>query len=118
MTASAAVAWHHHLHSQKRSLMFSSIHNLWGGRRARPQAKRLRKASLQVEALEERAVPTIAFTPHFGAETTSGTTSYSLQSPTVNLVFSGSYWSTAQGQQDEAGLISSAKSIISGPYLS
>ena len=46
--------------------MFSSVRNLWGGRRARPQANRLRKACLQVEALEERAVPTIAFTPNFG----------------------------------------------------
>jgi hypothetical protein len=98
--------------------MFSSVRKMWGGRRARPQAHRLRNASLHVEALEERAVPTIAFTPHFGAETTSGTTSYSLQSPTVNFVFSGSYWNTAQGQQDEAGLISSARSIMSGPYLS
>ncbi len=98
--------------------MFPAMTRFRGARRARPQAKCVRRASLQVEALEERAVPTIAFTPQFGAETTSGTTSYSLQSPTVNLVFSGSYWGTAQGQQDEAALISSAKAIMSGPYLS
>jgi hypothetical protein len=98
--------------------MFSSIRKVWGGRRARPQPKGPPKAALQIEALEERAVPTIAFTPHFGAESTSGTTNFSLQSPTVNFVFSGSYWSTAQGQQDEAGLLSSAKAIMSGPYLS
>jgi hypothetical protein len=98
--------------------MLSAISRWWGGRRARPQAKCFRKARLLVEALEERAVPTIAFTPAFGAETTSGSTSYSLQSPAVNLVFSGSYWTTTQGQQDEAGLVSAAQSIMSGPYLS
>jgi hypothetical protein len=98
--------------------VFSSIRNLLGRRRARPRVQHLRKASLHVEALEERAVPTIAFTSPFGAETTAGTTSYSLQHPSVNLVFSGSYWNTAQGLQDEASMISSAKAIMSGTYLS
>ncbi len=98
--------------------MISSLRNLWRGRQTRPQAKPRRKATLAIEALEERAVPTIAFTPHFGAETTSGSQAYSLISPNVNFVFSGSYWSTAQGQQDEANLLASAKAIMSGPYLS
>jgi hypothetical protein len=88
---------------------------------------------LELEALEERAVPAIvlphpipilgtyniAFTPRFGAETIApGSTNDGMQHPSVNLVFSGPYWSTAQGQQDEAGMIAAAQSILSGPYLS
>ena len=48
----------------------------------------------------------------------SGTTAYSLQHPNVNFVFSGSYWSTTQGQQDEAGMLSEAQAIMSSGYLS
>jgi hypothetical protein len=87
-----------------------------------PARKRpARKANFrpQIEALEDRAVPTIVFRPQFGPETpASGSSFHGLNHPAVNLVFSGSYWYTAQGQQDEATLIDATKSILSGPYLS
>lgn len=98
--------------------MLTSLPKPWSGRHPRSKPRKPRKASLQIEALEERAVPTIAFAPHFGAETMSGTTAYSLQHPNVNFVFSGSYWNTVQGGQDEAGLLSAAKAIMGGTFLS
>jgi hypothetical protein len=74
---------------------------------------------LQVEPLEDRTVPTIVFKPYFGPETIApGSTNDGMQHPNVNYIFSGSYWTTAQGQQDETTLLNSAKSIMSGPYLS
>jgi hypothetical protein len=74
---------------------------------------------LQLESLEDRALPSIVFTPHFGVETIApGSTNDGQQHPTVDFVFSGNYWSTAQGQQDETDLVNLAQSILSGPYLS
>lgn len=98
--------------------MFSSLRRWLNKSTVRPLTKRGRRPALQVEALEGRDVPTVAFTPHFGAETTGGSTAFSLQSPPVNLVFSGSTWNTTQGQQDRATLTSSVQSIFSSPYLS
>src|SRR5262249_18532658 len=80
---------------------------------------RSRKASLQVEVLEQRDVPTIAFVPHFGAETVAlGSANAGTLNPTVNVIFSGPFWNTTIGQQDEATIINSTKAILSGPYLS
>jgi hypothetical protein len=95
--------------------------SLFRSRKPRRSAcvKKNRRVRLQLEALEERAVPTIVFMPHYGVETLAhGSTNDGMQHPTVNLVFSGSYWNTMQGQQDEATLINSTKTILSGPYLS
>src|SRR5262249_50962153 len=91
------------------------------GRQARRRpasAKNSRNACLRVEPLEDRTVPTIVFTPNFGPETITGTTNYGMQNANVSYMFSGSYWTTAQGQQDETALLNSAKSIMGGPYLS
>jgi hypothetical protein len=88
-------------------------------RRRPASAKKRRNACLQVEPLEDRTVPTIVFNPQFGPETIApGSTNDGMQHPNVVYIFSGSYWSTAQGQQDEKALLNSAKSIMSGPYLS
>jgi len=69
----------------------AQLRNLCGGRparRGRPSPVRSRKARLQIEALEERAVPTVVFMPHFGAETlAAGSTNDGMQHPTVNVVF-------------------------------
>jgi hypothetical protein len=71
-----------------------------------------------LEALEDRLVPTIVFTPQFGAENYTGTNN-GMQDPPVHLIFSGQYWTnTTQGQQQEQTIIASAKNIINGPYLS
>jgi hypothetical protein len=103
------------------------------GRKAPPASKKIRTLRLQLEALEDRAVPAIippgpphvlpgsfniAFTPKFGPETiVKGSTNDGMQNPSVNLVFSGPYWTTAQGQQDEANMLAAVQSILSGPYL-
>jgi len=85
-----------------------------------PPARKRHKARLQLEELEDRTVPTIVFSPKFGIETIApGSTNDGMQNPNVSYIFSGSYWTkTAQGQQDEKALLNSAKSIMSGPYLS
>jgi hypothetical protein len=70
-----------------------------------------------VEALEARDVPTVVFSPHFGPEAVV-TAPFGMQNPNVYLVFSGSYWTTAQGQTDQAALTASTWSILNGPYLS
>jgi hypothetical protein len=84
--------------------------------RRRPTSRR---AILQVESLEARDVPTVVFLPHFGPQSIAlGSTFNTMQHPTVNLVFSGNYWTTAQGQQDEAAMLQAVQSLLSSPYLS
>jgi hypothetical protein len=99
------------------------LSSLFGRRGAKPRSGRAAprkncRARLQVEPLEERTVPTVLFMPHFGAETIAGGGHDGLQHPTLNLVFSGKYWDTTQGQQDESVLFGSVVSILRGPYLS
>jgi hypothetical protein len=115
--------------------MFSYIlqlRKLW--RKRLVSSKKVRTLPLELEALEERAVPAllpppwvwpingsynVAFTAQFGPEAIdSNSTDFGMQQPSANLVFSGPYWSTAQGQQDEAEMIAAAQSILSGRYLS
>jgi hypothetical protein len=101
--------------------MTSAIARFWTkpGRRPANAAKKSRRARLDIEALEDRQVPTVAFNPHFGAESiAAGSTNDGMQHPPVYLIFSGSYWTTSAGQQAEAGLISSTKAILNSPYLS
>jgi hypothetical protein len=73
-----------------------------------------------LEMLEERTVPTIVFPPQFGAEGTGGSLTGGMQHPTVNVIFSGSYWTTpgTTGPQDQQTLTGEIQSILSGPYLS
>jgi hypothetical protein len=79
-----------------------------------------------LEALEDRTVPTVAFTPHFSGTSEfapSGTTiaqehSLSLSSPPVVLLFAGSYWNTFGGQADQTTLTNDIQSILNSPYLS
>jgi hypothetical protein len=103
--------------------MFAALHKLFHknkNRRAnRPLAGSCR-VRLHVEALEQRDVPTVLFQPHFGPETlvSSNPAQAAMPHPTVNLVFSGDYWTTANGQQDQAMILNSAKNILTGPFLS
>ncbi len=97
--------------------MFASPSPAYRSRRRRPLP--CGRTRPEVEVLEDRTVPTIVFTPQFGVETlAAGSTNDGMQHPTVNLIFSGSYWTTTQGQTDENTLTAAAKSILSGPYLS
>jgi hypothetical protein len=92
---------------------------LVNGLRHKSAPARGRRARLTVEALEGRDVPTIVFVPQFGPETPGpGDTSHGMIHPTVHLIFSGHYWNTTQGKQDQKTLIDSTNSILSGPYLS
>jgi hypothetical protein len=109
-----------HYHPAEEVPMFSFAQML--GNRIRPRrssSAKSRKTRLQVEALEERAVPTVVIVPQFGPETIApGSTNDGMQHPAVNLIFSGKYWNTIEGQQDETTLLNSVQSILSGPYLS
>ena len=92
----------------------------WFGKnstRSRKSRPPRRRALLELESLETRATPTVVFVPHFGVETVSGSNE-GMQDPPVYLIFSGSYWNTTQGQQDELTLTVATENILSGPYLS
>ena len=80
----------------------------------------MRRALPGMEALDKRLLPTIVFAPARGAESLQANYQPDgMQSPTVNVIFTGTYWTTtAQGKQDEATLLAGVKSIVSGPYLS
>jgi hypothetical protein len=90
-------------------------------RARRPEKARPR---LGLEQLEDRTVPTIVFGPRFGAETlvppTGGGTHYTtLSSPTVYLIFWGSYWSTTAGIENANTLGQNvARTILGSTYLS
>lgn len=91
--------------------------------RATPQKKRA-QTRLTLEALEDRLVPTVAFTPQMGngvlptVTSPASADSASLQNTPVVLIFTGSYWTTTQGQTDEQTMTNDVSSILGGPYLS
>src|ERR1700722_5699907 len=96
--------------------MLAAIHQLFGTnhRTNRPLA-RTRRVCLNVEALEGRDVPTVAFLPNFGVETIAAGPNYNnMQNPAVNLIFAGSSWTPA----DRLACTSAVNTILSGPYLS
>jgi hypothetical protein len=83
--------------------------------RTRPSQRR---PSLHLEGLEERTVPTVVFTPQFGAESLAGNSSNNaLQSPPTEFIFWGSYWSTSPGSQYQSALLGAAQNVINSPYL-
>jgi hypothetical protein len=56
------------------------------------------------------------FNPVQGQETYTGSKD-GMQNPDVHFIFSGAYWTSAQGKVDEAAMLTSAKNILSGSYL-
>src|ERR1700676_1532027 len=82
-------------------------------RRSKPASTKRRSLPLQVEALEQRDVPTVLFTPAFGAETvywrstntvmsgpvTPTGNASALQDPTYYLIFWGPSWTNAPAKQ-------------------
>jgi hypothetical protein len=101
--------------------MLTSFARLWnrrGERKAQPIRKRTpptkKKPTTRptLEALEDRLVPTVAFTPKFGGETYTGSNN-GMQNPDVYLIFEGN-WS----QANENTVIASLQNILNGPYLS
>jgi hypothetical protein len=91
---------------------FRTTSSARGGRRAPP------RAALQVEGLEQRDVPTVAFLSNWGYETIHGSVTDGMKNPPVVLLFSGNYWNSMAGGQDMTTLKNSAVAIMSGPYLS
>jgi hypothetical protein len=92
----------------------------------RPSPARKHRARLALEALEDRAVPTVAFIPHFSGTTLApppGTTlaqeeAGSLKSPPVVAIFAGSDWTTTQGLANERAALLGVGAIFGSPYLS
>jgi hypothetical protein len=61
--------------------------------------------------------PSVVFQPNWAGETeTAGDQNLGMISPHVYLIFSGSYWSTHQGDHD--AVVAATQRILSGPYLS
>jgi hypothetical protein len=93
-------------------------------RPARRASSRPARTSLLLEPLEDRCVPTVAFTPVFqgthevaGSSTTTIAQNHqqSLKSPTVELIFAGAYWrNTTQGQSDRTALTQSLQTLLNG----
>jgi cytoskeletal protein CcmA (bactofilin family) len=72
----------------------------------------------QVECLEDRVTPSLAFLPKFGSQTLApGSQNEGMQNPPVELIFWGPYWNTTQGQSDRQEMTNAAASILQGPYL-
>ncbi|MBV9123666.1 MAG: hypothetical protein JO112_09945 [Planctomycetes bacterium] len=73
---------------------------------------------LNLEQLEDRLVPTIVFNPYWGPEQlVAGSQSHAVRSPSVDLLFWGSYWGTNQGKTDEQRVALSVNSLVNSPYL-
>jgi hypothetical protein len=108
--------------------MLTSFWRFWNRRGGRPDNRARRRTACRtggrsvrpaLEALEDRTVPTVAFAPQFGnAIVPAFAATVGMQHPPVYLIFSGSYWTTPQGQQDENTFVASAQNILGGPYLS
>lgn len=99
-------------------MSFARFWNRRSERKAQPIRKRATPTKKRsptrptLEALEDRLVPTIAFTPQFGAETYIGSNN-GMQNPDVYLIFSGN-WS----QANENMVIASVQNILGPTYLS
>jgi Ca2+-binding RTX toxin-like protein len=93
---------------------------LWSGgrRRTAAQARPTRSIGpqLQLEGLEDRAVPAILFTPQFGAEHASNV-GRNMSDPVVDLVFWGSQWNKSPGLSTSA-YTKSVSNLLNSIYLS
>jgi hypothetical protein len=87
----------------------------------RQPVRRRRAVPLMLEALEDRTTPTVIFKPAFGAETLQKTPNndynfQTLSSPTVYLIFWGTYWGKHRDQAKT--LDADAQAVLASPYLS
>ncbi|HZY87293.1 MAG TPA: hypothetical protein VFE78_20830 [Gemmataceae bacterium] len=90
--------------------------------RRRPAPARKGRVRLALEALEDRAVPTVVFTPQFSGTAVTpptGTTlaqeeADSLKSPDVVLIFAGSHWTSQQQETTRTTVMT----LLASPYLS
>jgi hypothetical protein len=89
------------------------------GRRWRPACR----AALEVEALEQRTVPTLLVTPHFRYPNESDQGGLRQSSPPIYLIYWGTYWATAPSNGDPANpsaaeVTSALKGVVGSAYLS
>jgi hypothetical protein len=92
-----------------------------GGGGRKPPARR--PAALQLEALEERTVPTLVVTPHFRYPNESDQGGPRWSNPPIYLVYWGTYWATAPSNGDPANpsaaeVTSALKGVAGSAYLS
>jgi hypothetical protein len=92
---------------------------LFGSKRSTSATNRVRVRP-RVEALEERSLPTVLFLPHFAhthVTSNSGAYQSSKSGESIAVLFAGSYWQTAQGQQDQQTLTNDVQTLLGSPYL-
>jgi len=106
-------SWWHKMTSGKARL-------LQRARRAKPGRARPRKVSLEVQALEDRWLPTVFINPQFGPDqlVSPPENDYqTLSSPKVYLIF----WGTAWGESLQSAvdpLRKDFQTILNSPYTS
>jgi Ca2+-binding RTX toxin-like protein len=81
---------------------------------ARPSLHHFRP---RVERLEERSVPTIVFANQFGTEQLLPQGGSTISSPSVYLIFWGSYWETVTGSAQQGEIITAAQSLCNSAYF-
>ncbi len=97
-----------------------ALKKLFRSLRRGPRPRFLREARrLELLGLEDRTVPTIVFTPAFGAESATDHGGDTLPDVPVYLIFWGQGWGTKANPSAAALDIENATdSLLSGPYLS
>jgi hypothetical protein len=99
------------------------LNNLFATIKKCPRRSRPKTTWLQVEDLEERAVPTVVFSPFFQAETLIPAPLNfpytTISSAQVNLIFWGKYWgdTTGPGPAEANALLGEAQTILSSNYF-
>jgi hypothetical protein len=83
--------------------------------RPAPKVKKHRRR-LWLEQLEDRVMPTILISPHYGVEAQTQDGGFKLNSPPVHLIFWGQYWNGTSSPQATA-IINAASSLISSTYF-
>jgi hypothetical protein len=99
-------------------------------RKSRPApraSRRPERRPLVLEQLEDRCVPTVAFTPVLGTPTEiagnvpgatiRGNHQQSLTRPPVVLIFAGTYWTGTQGHADELKITNSIGTLLTSNYF-
>ena len=92
-----------------------------GSGRRKPTARR--RAPLEVEALEQRTVPTLVITPHFKYPSEADQGGPRWSSPPIYLIYWGTYWASTPSKGDPskpsaAEVTSALKGVVGSGYLS
>jgi hypothetical protein len=89
---------------------------LFGKRSSTRKVARRPRFRPELCQLEDRVVPTVAFTPQFGAEYPAASANGAvLNNPSVVLIFWGDYWLNPTGVTD-TDVILAAKNVVNSTY--